>query len=199
MHDVEGHRIFNPFYLRALESPSRQSWQKPERVVRALGLSPGDAVADIGAGGGYFSERFARAVGGEGRVFATDVQDEMVRALEERFSGARLENVTVVRAGFDDPGLPPACCDLAFFANVYKEIDARPAYLRRLATALREDGRIAIIDFRPSAPGLGPPREVRLPESQVVAELEEAGFALAERHDFLPRQYFLVFVLAGGR
>lgn len=196
MHEVEGRRIFNPFYLRALESPTREAWQKPDRVVRALGLSPGDAVADIGAGSGYFSARLAEAVGARGRVFATDVQDEMVRALEERFARESLENVTVVRAGFDDPALPAGCCDLAFLANVYKEIAARPAYLRRLGAALREGGRVAIIDFRPSAPGLGPPREVRLSESQVVAELGEAGFVLVERHDFLPRQYFLVFAPA---
>jgi predicted methyltransferase len=197
MHDVEGRRIFNPVYRRGLDTPDRQRWQKPDEVVRALALAPGAAVADVGAGTGYFSARLAKAVGAEGRVFATDVQDEMIRALEARIARDGLENVTVVRAAFDDPTLPPGCCDLALLANVYKEIAKRPAYLRRLAPVLRDGGRIAIIDFRPDAPGLGPPREARLPEAQVVAELGEAGFVLAERHDFLPRQYFLVFVRAG--
>jgi len=198
MHEVEGRRIFNPFYRQALDAPDRQRWQKPDEVVRALALAPGAAVADVGAGTGYFSARLAKAVGAEGRIFATDVQEEMIRALEARIARDGLANVTVVRAAFDDPTLPPGCCDLALLVNVYKEIAERPAYLRRLAPALRDGGRIAIIDFHPDAPGLGPPREARLPEAQVVAELGEAGFVLAERHDFLPRQYFLVFVPAAG-
>jgi hypothetical protein len=122
----------------------------------------------------------------------------MIRALEGRVAREALGNVEVVRAGFDDPTLPPGCCDLVLLANVYKEIDARPGYMRRLAPALREGGRVAIIDFHPDAGGPGPPRAARLAERQVVAELGEAGFALAERHDFLPRQYFLVFVRAEG-
>jgi ubiquinone/menaquinone biosynthesis C-methylase UbiE len=198
MHEVEGRRVFNPLYRVFLDGRERDRWQKPDEVVDALGVAPGSAVADLGAGTGYFSGRLARAVGDEGRVFATDVQDEMIRALEERVAREELRNVSVVRASFDDPALPAACCDLVLLANVYKEISERPAYLRRLAPALRAGGRVAIIDFHPDAPGAGPPREARLPEEQVVAELGEAGFVLAERHDFLPRQYFLVFARAPG-
>lgn len=198
MHEVEGRRVFNPLYRVFLDGRERDRWQKPDEVVGALGLAPGSTVADVGAGTGYFSERLARAVGDEGRVFATDVQDEMIRALEERVEREGLRNVSVLRAGFDDPSLPPACCDLVLLANVYKELSERPAYLRRLAPALRAGGRIAIIDFRPDAAGAGPPREARLPEDQVIAELGEAGFVLAERHDFLPRQYFLLFARAPG-
>jgi len=198
MHEVEGRRVFNPLYRVFLDTRERERWQKPDEVVRALALAPGSAVADVGAGTGYFSGRLARAVGDEGRVFATDVQDEMIRALEERVAREGLRNVSVLRAGFDDPTLPPGCCDLVLLANVYKEIAERPAYLRRLTPALREGGRVAIIDFRPDAPGAGPPREARLPEAQVIAELGEAGFVLAERHDFLPRQYFLLFARAPG-
>jgi SAM-dependent methyltransferase len=198
MHEVEGRRVFNPLYRVFLDRPERDRWQKPDEVLHALRLAPGSAVADVGAGTGYFSGRLARAVGDDGKVFATDVQDEMIRALEERVAREGLRNVSVVRAGFDDPSLPPACCDLVLFANVYKEIAERPAYLRRLAPALRAGGRVAIIDFHPDAPGAGPPREARLPEQQVVAELGEAGFLLAERHDFLPRQYFLLFAREPG-
>ena len=196
MHEVEGHRVFNPLYRIFLDAEGREDWQKPDEVVRTLALQPGATVADVGAGTGYFSSRLARAVGPDGRVLATDVQETMIRSLEERVAREGLRNVTVVRAGFDDPALPPECCDLVLLVNVYKEISERSAYMRRVAPALRAGGRVAIIDFRPEASGFGPPREARLSEERVTAELALAGFALAERHAFLPRQYFLVFVPA---
>jgi ubiquinone/menaquinone biosynthesis C-methylase UbiE len=196
MHEVEGRRVFNPAYNAFLDWPGRTGWQKPDEVVRALALAEGAAVADVGAGSGYFTVRLARAVGPAGRVLATDVQPEMIRALEERVRKEGLPNVSVVKAGFDDPALPASCCDLVFLANVYKEIADRGSYLPRLAPALRPGGRLAVIDFRPGARGFGPPEEVRIPEEQVVAELAAAGFALAARHEFLERQYFLVFAPA---
>jgi predicted methyltransferase len=196
MHEVEGRRVFNPFYRAFLDAAERDVWQKPDEVVAALQLWPGAVVADVGAGTGYFTERFSRVVGPTGRVYATDVQDEMLEALEQRVAERGLANVVVVRAGFDDPALPAGCCDLVFLANVYKEIDGRVAWARRLLPALRPGGRVAIVEYRPSAPGRGPPEEVRLSEAQVMEELAAAGFALAEHHDFLPRQFFLVFAPA---
>jgi ubiquinone/menaquinone biosynthesis C-methylase UbiE len=193
LHEVDGHRVFNPFYRGALDAAERDAWQKPDEVVRALRVTTGSTVADVGAGTGYFTTRLAAAVGPAGHVYATDVQDEMLETLRERMAREGLGNVTVVRAGFDDPVLPAACCELVLLANVYKELSERSAYTRQLGAALRDGGRIAIVDFRPEARGPGPPREARLSEDQVVAELADAGFALVERHDFLPRQYFLVF------
>jgi ubiquinone/menaquinone biosynthesis C-methylase UbiE len=195
MHEVEGRRVFNPAYRLFLDSPERDSWQKPDEVIAALHLAPGAGIADIGAGSGYFTVRFARAVGPSGRVFATDVQETMLRGLEERVRGEGLTGVRVVHAAFDDPTLPAGCCDVVFLANVYKEITDRVAYMRRVAPALRPGGRVAIVGYRPGTSGFGPPEEVRLPEEQVTAELRAAGFVLTERHDFLPRQYFLVFAL----
>lgn len=196
MHEVEGRRVFNPLYRAFLDGADRDRWQKPDEVIAALRLPPGAAVADVGAGTGYFSERFARAVGPAGRVYATDVQDAMLDALEQRVADRGLANVVVVRAGFDDPALPEGCCDVVFFANVYKEIEDRVPYARRLLPTLRPGGRVAIVDYRPGARGFGPPEQVRLPEAQVREELAAAGFALVDRHDFLPRQYFLVFAPA---
>jgi arsenite methyltransferase len=196
MHHVEGRHVFNPRFRVFLDGARRDAWQKPDEVVAALGLQPGAVVADVGAGTGYFTERLARVVGPAGRVYATDVQDEMLEALERRIAERELANVVLVRAGFDAPALPAECCDLVFLANVYKEIDDRVAYARRLLPALRRGGRVAIVEYRPGARGLGPPEEVRLPQEQVRAELGAAGFELVERHGFLPRQYFLVFAPA---
>jgi len=193
MTDYHGHKVFNPFYLFYLESPKRDQWQMPERVLAALRVSEGQVVADIGAGGGYFTEKFSRRVGTNGHVYATDVQDVMIRKLTKRVKRRGLGNVTVVRGDFDDPRLPAGVCDLAFFSSVYKEISDRATFLKRLHPVLKPAGRVAILEYRPDADAPGPPRAYRLPEAQVVAELEEAGYRLVERFDFLPREYFLVF------
>jgi len=197
MIETEGHRVFNPRFLWALESDHRDRWQQPERVLEALALPEAATVADIGAGGGYFTERFARQVGPAGRVYATDVQAPMLARLRERAAEPGWANVEVIAAAFDDPTLPEACCDLVFFSSVYKEIDGRVDYMRKLRRALRGGGRVAIIEFRPWTFGPGPPLRVRLPAEQVESELAEAGFRLVASHDFLPREYFLVFAPAG--
>jgi len=196
MVERDGHRVFNPRYVRALESDRRDGWQQPDRVLETLALPQAAVVADIGAGTGYFTERFARWVGATGHVYATEVQDAMLTRLRERVAEHELDNVEVIRAGFDDPTLPDACCDLIFFSSVYKEIDGRVDYMRKLRRALRRGGRVAIIEFRRWTFGLGPPLDVRLPPERVENELAEAGFALVESYDFLPREYFLVFAPA---
>jgi len=195
MIEREGHRVFNPNYARFLEMEARDAWQLPEQVVEALALPQDAVVADIGAGGGYFTERFARRLLA-GRVYATDAQAEMIERLDERVRERALDNVTVVHGGFDDPRLPEACCDLVFLSSVYKEIDARVAYMRKVRRLLRPGGRVAILEFRPGARGFGPPKQERMAAEQIGAELAEAGFVLVESHDFLPREWFLVFAPA---
>jgi ubiquinone/menaquinone biosynthesis C-methylase UbiE len=189
----DGHRVFNPFYLFYLDGRSRDAWQQPERVIDALALAPDAVVADVGAGSGYFTERFARRLRGGGSVYATDVQDEMLDRLRARVAEEMLANVSVVDARFDDPSLPEACCDLVFLASVYKEIDERVAYMEKVRRVLRRGGRVAILEYRPEWEGAGPPRADRLPAATVIEEMAGAGFALREEHDFLARQYFLVF------
>jgi ubiquinone/menaquinone biosynthesis C-methylase UbiE len=196
MIEVEGRRVYNPAWAWALEV-GRDGWQQPDAVLSALALPESAVVADIGAGGGYFTERFARALP-TGRVFATDVQDGMIERLDERVRRRGLANVEVVRAGFDDPGLPERCCDLVFLSSVYKEIQERVAYMGRVRRLLRPGGRVAILEFRPGAPGAGPPEAMRLAPETIIAELARAGFVLAESHDFLPRESFLVFAVDSG-
>jgi len=199
MVEREGHRVFNPFYLPYLDSSPRDVWQKPDRVLGALNLEPDAVVADVGAGSGYFTERLARRLGEGGLVYATDVQEEMLERLRERMAAAGLANVVVVAAEFDDPSLPEACCDLVFFSSVYKEIDARVAYMEKVGRLLRPGGRVAILEFRPDAGGPGTPKADRLPLERVIEELATARFELREQHFFLPRQYFLVFAPAAGQ
>lgn len=193
MTSYQGHKVFNPLYLFYLESPRRDQWQMPTAVLDALRISDGQVIADIGAGGGYFTEKFSRRVGATGRVYATDVQEVMIRKLNQRVKNRALTNVVVIRGGFDDPGLPANSCDLVFFSSTYKEISGRVAYLLPVRQALKAGGRVAVLEYRPDTAAPGPPTKFRLAEQDVVTEFQAAGFRLAERFEFLPREYFLVF------
>jgi ubiquinone/menaquinone biosynthesis C-methylase UbiE len=165
----------------------------PNEVMDALTISESDVVADIGAGGGYFTRRFSDRVGPGGRVYASDVQREMIDQLTARDTEAGYDNVEIVLSEFEDPRLPPGCRNLAFSGNVYKEIVNRSAYIVRLRSILKPEGRVAIMGFRPVDGFPGPPEDVRLSREQVIQEIEEAGFQLTESFDFLFRQYLLVF------
>lgn len=192
MLEHDGRLLFNPTYLFLLDGSPRESWQESDAVFEALELTPDSIVADIGAGGGYFTERFSRFLE-RGHVFATDVQDEMLERLTQRIREEDLGNVTVVRGAFDAPVLPEGCCDLVFLSSVYKEIEDRVAYMREVRRLLRPGGRVAILEFRPGALGPGPPPDLRLAEDQITAELDAAGFELLESHDFVPPQSYQIF------
>jgi predicted methyltransferase len=177
-------------WAHVFDDPARDAWQKPHEVIQALGLKPDAVVADVGAGTGYFSARLANMLP-RGRVYAVDVEPEMVKYLGERAQRDGLKNMTAVAAAPDDPRLP-ARVDLVLLVDVYHHIDARERYFGRLRESLKPGGRVAIIDFRLNSPD-GPPKEARISPERVKSELESAGYALAAEHDFLPNQYFLVF------
>lgn len=195
MKEYKGHKVFNPIYLIYLEGPWRDSWQLPGEVIKALRLREGMTIADIGAGGGYFAEKFSKRVGPTGRVYATDVQEVMLRRLRARAKNHKLRNVTVLRSTFEDSGVPKGSCDIAFFSSVYKELTNRVTYMKNLGLILKEKGRVAIIEYRLETLDPGPEVQYRISESQVIEEMEAAGYRLLEKFDFLPREYFLVFGL----
>ena len=184
-------------WLERLESPSRAAWQKPDEVVTALGLRTGDAVADIGAGSGYFSTRFARAVGETGKVFAVDIDHGLVRHLRERASKEELENMEAVSAAPDDPSLAPRSVDLVFICNVLHHVESRASYYKKLAAALRPGGRLVVVDFFKRELPVGPGVEMKIAREEMVRELSDSGFQLRREFDFLPYQYFLVLSTSG--
>ncbi len=172
------------------DDPARDAWQKPHEVLTALSLKPDAAVADLGAGTGYFSMRLAHFVSG-GRVYAVDLEPAMVKHLADRAKGMGLSNVTAVQGASDDARLP-AKVDLVLLVDVYHHIDAREKYFSRLRGSLKPGGRVAVVDFN-DASAVGPPRSERLSPDRVKEEMRKAGYAFVEAHDFLPNQYFLVF------
>ena len=174
--------------------PTRASWQLPNEVIDALALEPGDSVADIGAGDGYFTFRLADAVGPDGRVYALDVVESIVEELRREVESRGYENIEVVLAPTDDPGLPSGEIDLAFVCNVYHHIDDRVLYFDRLRPSLTPDGRIAIIEPLARAPlrWLSPPGHTT-PIEKLEEEMRSVQYDVSASFDFLPVQNFVIF------
>ena len=173
-------------YAHHLEDPSRDEWQKPHEVIQALSLKPGEMIADIGAGSGYFSRRFAKHAG---KVYAVDIDPELL----ERVGKDALKNLETALAVPDDPKLPENSVDTIFFCNVLHHVDNRAAYYKKLEAALKPGGRIVMIDFHKRELPVGPPLAMKLSDQELVKEMEAAGFIKVKSFDFLPYQYFLVF------
>lgn len=179
-------------YLARQEAPDRATWQKPAAVLRALGLRRGQLVADIGAGPGYFSLRLARAVGPSGHVYAVEPELQILDVLRERIAAAGARNVTPVLGRGDDPLLPAGRCHLALIVDTYHHFPDGPAFLRRVARALRPGGRVVNIDFAKRETPVGPPVDHRVAREDFLRDARRAGLALVAEHRFLPHQYFLV-------
>ncbi len=174
----------------------RTSWQQPDRVVESLNIARGAQVADLGAGGGYFLPYLAKAVGTEGKVFAVDVDPEVVQELRDTVAAAGYTNVEVVLGEFEDPLLPDGAIDLVFLCNTYHHIEDRPRYFARLRIDLKPGGQVAILD--PNA-DLGGFLSLFLDgghtssATDVIAEMKTAGYRSSRSFDFLPTQIFEIF------
>jgi ubiquinone/menaquinone biosynthesis C-methylase UbiE len=180
-------------YIQHMEAPDRAQWQKPDEVVKALGLKPGQTACEVGAGPGYFALRMAPVVGPDGAVFAVDVEPQILEALRERIQKAKVANVVPVLALPDDPLLPSRSCDLIAVIDTYHHFPDGPAYLKRLARSLKPGGRFVNIDFHKKELPVGPPPEAKVAREAFLADAKAAGFELVEAPTFLPYQYFLVF------
>lgn len=200
-HDATVHHRFADVghWVHVFDDPARDAWQKPEAVIAALHVVPGMTVADLGAGTGYFSVRLAKAVGPTGRVLALDVEPKLVEYMKERAAREKLPQMDPALVPPDDPKLPPAGVDLVLIVDTWHHIDDRLRYVPKLASGLKPGGRIAIVDFKKGDFPVGPPDAHKLPETTIVAELEDEGFRVVHRDDaLLPYQYLLVFA-PGGR
>lgn len=183
-------------YISMLERDSRDEMQQPRRVLDALGVEPGEVVADVGAGSGYFTVLLADAVGPKGRVIATDIRQEMLDYLSKRLGEAGIENVELVKVEADDPGLPPRAITTVLMVDVMHYVKDRAAFARKLRPALAPGGRLAIIDFRydPEAEReFAPPPRQQVPRAVLDRDMAEAGFEVDTSFDFLREQYFVIY------
>jgi arsenite methyltransferase len=189
----QGHGLFPPTDLGLLESPDRAAWQKPEQIMDALRVADGSKVADIGAGAGWFTIRLARRVGPNGVVYAQDIQRQMLEAIKRRVSREGLQNVQTRLAIGNDPNLPARSLDALLVVDTYFEVDAenRVSYLHNLARALKPNGRIGIVNYKPGSGGPGPPPGERVESALVEENARAAGLRVLHRVN-LPYQYLLV-------
>lgn len=182
------------------EHTPRDEWQKPVEIIEALDLKPGDTVADIGAGAGYFTGWLSQAVGPQGQVYAADISEEAIRLLNEKIGFYPIKNIKPVLCTESDLKLPPQSLDLAFLLNTFSVVKEKETMLTNVMRALKDRGRLTIIDWNAARTGPpGPPRDERLSEERVTRMAEQTGFRLVHRHEMLPSQYFLEFVKNGRR
>jgi ubiquinone/menaquinone biosynthesis C-methylase UbiE len=196
-HDATARHPFDDVehWTKVFDDPGRDAWQRPDEIVRALGLRPGATVADLGAGTGYFSRRLAAAVGPDGVVFAVDTEPNLVVHLRARAEREGTANVIPILASAANPRLPPASCDVVLIVDTYHHIDDRLVYLRGLRRVLRSGGRVVVVDWHKRPLPVGPPPEHKLDRAVVVDEMIRSGFRLADEPDVLPYQYLLIFTL----
>ena len=181
-------------YIAMLEDPKRDEYQKPHEVIMALGLKAGEVIADIGAGSGYFSFRFAHPVGDQGRVYAVDVNPDMILHMNRRIRELGTHNIVTILAPPDDPLLADASLDRVFICNTWHHIEKQTEYLALLKKMLKPGGQLVMIDFQKRQLPVGPPMEMKISRDDLVLQLNRASFRLEKEHTFLPYQYFLVFV-----
>ena len=186
-------RLFPPQDLGLLEAPDRDEWQRPHQILDALGVAEASVVADVGAGSGWFTVRLARRVGPNGLVYAQDVQPEMLAAISRRVQREGLANVRTRLGRGSDPYLPADSFDAVLIVDVVHEIEDRVTLFTNLARALKPNGSIGVIDFRPGSSAPGPDASERMAPEILEADAARAGLELKRRETFLPFQYFLIF------
>jgi len=186
-------------YIAMLERESRDEMQHPDKIMSSLAIQPGEVVADIGAGSGYFTVRAAAAVGGTGRVIATDIRQQMLDHIDARLQAGAISNVELLKVESEDPGLPPGEIDTVLMVDVMHYVKDRSSYARKLKPALAPGGRVVVIDFRydPKAEReFAPYPDQQVPRATLDEEMAGAGFEVAESFDFLPEQYFVIYRVA---
>jgi SAM-dependent methyltransferase len=196
VHPISGRRFASVMGWQGaewLERSERELEEEPDKALDALGPLTGLTVADVGAGAGYFTVRLAARVGAKGRVYANDLQPEMLKMLAARVARETIRNVTLVHGAIDDPKLPASSVDLVLMVDVYHEFSEPQKMLSAIRTALRPGGRLVLLEYRKEDPAVPIRLEHKMSIAEAKMELEAEGFTLAKVDARLPRQHILIF------
>ena len=196
VHPITGRRIAPVMGMGGaewLERSEREMEDMPEAALDAVGIREGIAVADVGAGVGYFTLRLARRVGPSGKVYANDVQPEMLSMLRERAAAAKLTNIQTILGSEADPKLPRNSLDLVLMVDVYHELSQPQSMLDRIRESLKPDGRLVLIEYRKEDPHIPVRPEHKMSVAEAKAEVEAEGYHMADLKEVLPRQHIIVF------
>ena len=179
-----------------LDRNEREMEEHPDEALDAIGIKPGMVVGDVGAGTGYISLRMARRVGPSGRVYANDIQPEMLRMLRQNAARAGLKNVETVLGTETDPKLPENALDLIILVDVYHEFSQPQKMLERMRAELKPKGRLVLLEYRKEDPSIPIRPEHKMSVAEVKTELEAEGFRLDQVLETLPRQHILILTKA---
>lgn len=185
--------VMGPGGILWLERMERETEEKPQLLIDALEIKPGQTIADLGAGSGYYSFRIAPLVGPTGKVLAIDIEPAMLEVIAQRASRERIANVAAVRASARDPNLTPGSVDLLFMVDVYHELEYPYEVMTQVRAALKPAGRVALIEYRAEDPQVAIKPVHKMSERQVRRELEAAGFRHLKTVRTLPLQHLIVF------
>lgn len=196
VHPISGRRYaLTMSYLGAdwLDRSERVQEEEPDVALDALKLVPGSTVADVGAGSGYMTVRMAKRVGPAGKVYANDIQPQMLNLLRQRLDREKIPNVELVLGTYDDPRLPANSVDLILMVDVYHEFSQPQAMLRRMRESLKPGGRLVLLEYRKEDPSIPIRPDHKMSVAEAKMEIEAEGFTLGSVDGRLPRQHILVF------
>ena len=185
--------VMGPGGVPWLERAEREVEERPQRVIDALEIKPGQTIADLGAGSGYYSFRIAPLVGEQGKVLAIDVEPRMLRIVAERARRAGIENVETVLSTAHDPNLPANSVDLLFMVDVYHELEFPKEMMLKVRDALKPGGRVALIEYRAEDPKVMIKDVHKMSERQIIRELQAVGFRHLKTVRSLPIQHLVTF------
>ena len=196
VHPISGRRYaLTMSYLGAdwLDRSERVQEEEPDAALDAIALAPGSIVADVGAGSGYMTVKMAKRVGPTGKVYANDIQPEMLLLLRQRLAKEKITNVEPVLGAVDDPKLPADAVDLILMVDVYHEFQQPQIMLRRMRESLKPGGRLVLLEYRKEDPAIPIRFDHKMSVAEAKLEVEAEGFKLAHVDEVLPRQHILVF------
>ena len=176
-----------------LTRSTREQEEDPKQTLQQLGLKPGMVVCDLGCGNGYYTLAMAKRIVPDGKVFAVDIQPEMLHLLELRAADQQVSNVEVVLGGLVDPRMPESSIDLLLMVDVYHEFSHPELMLQAIRKCLKPTGRIALVEFRAEDVRVPIRPEHKMSKRQILKEYQANGFKLVEEYDKLPWQHLMFF------
>lgn len=177
-----------------LEKASKEKIKQPEKVIDVFGVKKGETVADIGAGTGFYSFRLAARVGAEGKVFAVEIEDELLKYIRDKMDKNNVTNIIPVKSSDSGPNLPPASCDKIIVTNCYYYFKDPVMFMENTLKALKPGGLVAIVDLdKAKVSKKNKNRDKLSLPGEIVEEMKSAGLVLFESHDFLSTRFFLLF------
>jgi predicted methyltransferase len=186
-------QVMGPGGILWLERPERETEEQPQLVIDAFEIKPGQTIADLGAGSGYYSFRIAPLVGPTGKVLAVDVEPAMLKVIAERAQREDVRNIATVLSSTRDPNLPAHSVDLVFMVDVYHELEYPYEMLTSVRRALKPGGRVALIEYRAEDPEVMIKPLHKMSERQVRREMQAAGFKHVKTVRTLPLQHLIIF------